>query len=89
LSVYKDENGKYSIVPISSKLFKKGCITVMIPSEYLEVGGSTTIRLPRTELLDSCKIGKIGTFQIKIPPNGKLNNIPILRTKGGDNKIWG
>jgi hypothetical protein len=36
--------------------------------------------VPRTELTDESKTGKIGSFQIKELPDGKLGKIPILKT---------
>ena len=73
------DNPEYSIARIFSDVFKLGCLDLEIPTKLLEMGVNVKINVPREHLVDNVKPGKIGSYQIKKTPNGKVGKIPILR----------
>ena len=71
---------------ITSEIFKAGYFDVYIPKEDLNAGiYHFKVYVPKTELADQSKAGKIGSYQIQVLPEGKLfgkplKEIPILRS---------
>ncbi|MGD0071396.1 MAG: hypothetical protein ABSB71_07970 [Candidatus Bathyarchaeia archaeon] len=71
---------------VKSDNFKAGYFTVHIPQKDLDMGiYHFTVYVPKTELSDPNKKGKIGSYQIQVLPTGKifgkpLKEIPILRS---------
>ena len=75
------ENPEPVILHVSSNLFKAGYVNIEIPKKLLKVGNiHVSVRVPKTELVDETKRGKIGSYGIQELPDGKIRDIPILKT---------
>ena len=81
VKVLVGENPRYAIAHIQSKYLKKGYVDVKFESELLKVGHIViTVNIPKSELIDQNKVGKIGTYMIKQLRSGKMHDVPILKS---------
>lgn len=75
------ENPDYTKLHIRSKAFKSGYVDLQIPSKLLKIRHfHATFKIPKNLLIDEKKTGKIGSYQIKTPPDSRAKEVPILRT---------